>query len=634
MGFRGMHEVVHAKSASRVLGRLLPYLAPYKSRLLLIAFLLLLGTAADLVGPYLIGVGVDQFIDPSGASMPGWLSVLGGGALSRRAGLSRIIALLGLAYFFTWAMGVIQMRLMVRVAQKMLLALRSQIFTRIETLSFTFFDSHEAGDLMSRLVNDTQVINDVFGPGLMRTLSIVLSLVGIIASMVALNWRLTLAAFAVLPFVAVVVVFFSLRVRAAFRRTRQTIGQVSAELQENISGVREVQAFNREEASMSEFQAVNAQNLSANVQAETLGAIFMPVLDVLSVVALASVVGYGGYLVLRFSPPLATIGVIVAFLTYVRRFYQPIRELAQLFGQLQSALAGSERIFELLDVEPDIVEAPQAIALPPLTGHVAYDHVSFRYQDDTPVLQDVSAEAAPGQTIAIVGPTGAGKTTLVNLLPRFYDIQEGRVTVDGYDVRDAKLDSLRLQIGVVPQDTFLFAGTVMENIRYGRIEASDDEVIAAAKMANAHPFIERLPQGYQTQVGERGATLSRGNRQLLAIARVILKDPRILILDEATSSVDTRTELLIQKALNELMKDRTSLVIAHRLSTVRHAHQILVLNEGRIVERGTHEELLGLGGVYHELYMSQFRRQEAVEPQETSAQDPAEEGTPAATTQA
>jgi len=593
-----------------VLGRLLPYLAPYKLRLLLIAIFLLLGTGAELAGPYLIGIGVDQFIDPSGASMPRWLVALGGATLSRSRGLSLVIAMLGLAYLFTWAMGVVQMRLMVRVAQKMLLALRSQIFARIEMLSLSFFDSHEAGDLMSRLVNDTQVINDVFGPGLMRTLSIALSLVGIIASMLALNWRLTLASFAVLPVVAVVVVFFSFRVRAAFRRTRQTIGQVSAELQENIAGVREVQAFSREEASMSEFQAVNAQNRSANVAAETLGAIFMPVLDVLSTVALASVVGYGGYLVLGFNPPLATIGVIVAFLTYVRRFYQPIRELAQLFGQLQSALAGSERIFELLDAEPDIVESPQAVALPPLKGEVAYEHVCFSYQGDTPVLQDVSATAAPGQTVAIVGPTGAGKTTLVNLLPRFYDVQGGRVTVDGYDVRGVQLNSLRLQIGVVPQDTFLFAGTVMENIRYGRIEATDDEVIAAAKMANAHPFIERLPEGYLTQVGERGATLSRGNRQLLAIARVILKDPRILILDEATSSVDTRTELLIQKALNELMKGRTSLVIAHRLSTVRHAHQILVLKDGRIVERGTHQELLALDGVYHELYMSQFRRQE------------------------
>jgi ATP-binding cassette subfamily B multidrug efflux pump len=610
MSSREIRRILQVTNSGRVLGRLLPYLAPYRGRLLLVTFVLLLGTLSDLAGPYLIGVGVDQFIDPSGASMPGWLQLLGGANASRTVGLSIVIAFLGVAYLLAWAMGVIQMRLMVRVAQRMLLALRSQIFARIEMLSFKFFDSHEAGDLMSRLVNDTQVINDVFGPGMMRALSIGISMVGIVASMTALNWRLTMAAFAVLPVVAVAVIFFSFRVRAAFRRTRQTIGRVSAELQENIAGVREVQAFSREEASMNEFQAINAQNRSANVHAETLGAMFMPLLDVLSTVALACVVGYGGYLALRFSPPLVTIGVIVTFLTYVRRFYQPIRELAQLFGQLQSAMAGAERIFELLDVAPDIVEAPQAIDLPILKGHVSYSHVSFRYQDNAPVLQDVSAQAAPGQTIAIVGPTGAGKTTLVNLLPRFYDVQEGCVTLDGYDVREAKLDGLRLQVGVVPQDTFLFAGTVMENIRYGRIEASNEEVIEAAKMANAHPFIERLPQGYQTEVGERGATLSRGNRQLLAIARVILKDPRILILDEATSSVDTRTELLIQKALNQLMQNRTSLVIAHRLSTVRHADQILVLQDGRIVERGTHQELLDLGGVYRELYMSQFRRQE------------------------
>jgi len=332
-----------------------------------------------------------------------------------------------------------------------------------------------------------------------------------------------------------------------------------------------------------------------------------------SSVALAIVVGYGGYLVLAFNPPLVSIGIIVAFMNYVRRFYQPIQELAQLYGQLQAAVAGAERIFDLLDTQVDIMDAPDAIELPPVKGQVALDHVSFRYREGEPVLQDVSLVAEPGQTVAIVGPTGSGKTTLVNLLARYYDVDEGAIRVDGHDVRQANVFSLRRQIGIVPQDTFLFSGSVMENIRYGRLEATDAEVIEAAKLANAHSFIERLPNGYQTEVGERGATLSRGNRQLLAIARAILKDPRILILDEATSSVDTRTELLIQRALRQLLTSRTSLVIAHRLSTIRNADQILVIVNGRLVERGKHEELLASGGTYHDLYMSQFRRQESVE---------------------
>jgi ATP-binding cassette, subfamily B, multidrug efflux pump len=438
-----------------------------------------------------------------------------------------------------------------------------------------------------------------------------LVMAGIVVSMLTLNWRLALASFAVLPLAAVVTVLFSSRARHAFRRTRQTIGEVSAELQENISGVREVQAFHRERASMSEFRAVNERNRSANVQAQTLTSLFMPMMDILSTAATAIVVGYGGYLVLGFTPSLVSVGVIVAFLTYVRRFYQPIQELANLYGQLVAALAGAERIFELLDTPPSVEDAPGAIDLPRMEGRIEYDHVTFWYVEGEPVLNDVSLAIEPGKTMALVGPTGAGKTTMANLVPRFYDVKSGAVRVDGHGVRSVTRKSLREQVGVVPQDTFLFSGTVMDNIRYGRLDATDEEVIEAARVANAHGFIERLPKGYQTEVGERGHTLSQGNRQLLAIARAILKDPRILILDEATSSVDTRTELLIQRGLNTLLVGRTSLVIAHRLSTIRHADEIVVIVGGRIVERGTHTTLMEAGGVYYDLYMSQFRRQEA-----------------------
>ena len=608
-------EVSKAKDPRGTIARLLPYFAPHVGGLGLICVLLVVGTLAELVGPYLIGLAVDAFISPSGSAGPAWLATLLGPGGDRRAGLSLVMLMLAVSYLVIWAMNVVQFRLMVRVAQKVLLTMRTQIFEHIQALSLSFLDTQKAGDLMSRLSNDTQVINDMFGPGLMRILRMMLGLVGIALSMLALNWRLALASYAILPIIVLATVSFSRRARKAFRQTRETIGKVSAELQENIAGVREVQAFSREARNVIEFQVINERNRLANVEAQTLMSAFMPLLDVLSTSAYAIVVGCGGYLILNYDPPLVSVGVIVSFLAYVQRFYRPIRELSQLYGQLQSAMAGAERIFELLGAEPAILDAPHALELPSVKERVEFDHVFFRYVEDEPVIQDVSFAIEPGQTVALVGPTGAGKTTLAHLLVRFYDVDQGALRVDGHDVREVTKSSLRGQIGLVLQDTFLFSGTVADNIRYGRLEATDDEVVEAAKLANAHQFIQRLPKAYDTEIGERGARLSHGNRQLLAIARAILKDPGILVLDEATSSVDTRTELLIQRALAELLEARSSLVIAHRLSTIRNADHILVIDEGRIVERGTHESLLALGGLYHELYMSQFRRQERVEPE-------------------
>jgi ABC-type multidrug transport system fused ATPase/permease subunit len=592
------------------LRRLLRYFRPFWKLLAGVAVLVVISTLLRLAAPYLTGVAVDQFIAPSGDQkpLPTWLSLIVVGDVERTQGLTATMLVLLVTYLLNWAATVGQFYLMMLAGQRVLLRMRTQIFERIQTLSLSFFDRQEAGDLMSRLVNDTQVINYVFSGGIVRFASMGLTLFGILASMVGLNWRLALVSFVVLPVMLVFTRFFSRRARESFRRTRQTIGEVSAELQENIAAVREVQAFSREDENVAQFQSVNAANRDANVEAQSVLSAFSPALDVLSTTALAIVAGYGGYLALR-DPPLVSVGVIVSFLIYVRRFYEPIRGIANLYAQLQAAIAGAERIFELLDTEPELVDAPDAVPLPPADGRVEFEGVSFSYDGDEPVLLDIDLTAKPGQMIALVGPTGVGKTTLVSLLSRFYDVDEGAIRIDGCDLRRVTRDSLRQQMGIVLQDTFLFSGTVMDNIRYGRLDATDEEVIAAAELSNADQFINRMPEGYQTELGERGQNLSLGQRQLLAIARALLADPRVLILDEATSSVDTRTERMIQRALDKLLKGRTSFVIAHRLSTIRNADQVLVLENGRIVERGTHDELLDAGGVYADLYNSQFRRE-------------------------
>ena len=576
-----------AANGKAVAGRLLGYLAPYRLRLVVVLLLTLIGAASAAGGPYLVGRAVDSFI-----------------AVGDRTGLAINMLLLLGVYLAGLGARMLQGYLMGWVGQNTLALLRGKIFHKLQRLSLQYFDKHDAGDLMSRLVNDVDTINNLLSMGLVQAISGALSLTGILLAMFGLYWPLALAASSVIPVMLITTNLFAKMARRAFRKTRETIGDVSADLQEDIAGIKVAQAFNRTGVNQARFAERNAANRDANVGATAVTSAFFPAMDVLSTVATVIVVAYGGYLALQGQ---VSVGVVVAFLGYAQQFFWPIQQVSQLYTQAQAALAGGERIFELLDTPADMVDASVARVLLPIQGRIVFEKVDFAYDPIHPVLHAVDLVAEPGQTVALVGPTGAGKTTIASLIARFYDVTGGRVTVDGMDVRDVTLASLRGQLGIVPQNSFLFSGTVADNIRYGRLSATDGEVEDAARPANAHDFIMRLPRGYETVLGERGTSLSQGQRQLVAFARAILADPRILILDEATSSVDTRTEMLIQQALGKLLKGRTSFVIAHRLSTIRNADQVLVIDEGRIVERGTHSELLQRGGLYSDLYRRQFR---------------------------
>ncbi len=533
----------------------------------------------------------------------------------RIAGLTRMVliviglfvtgsVLTGLTFFtMTWA------------GQHMIRAMRVNVFNHLHRLSLSYYAEHEAGDLMSRITNDTSVIEQTFSFALVQVFSGALLLVWVAYNMFTLNVPFALLSLMVTPFMIIATLYFSGQARKAFRKTREQMGSVNAELQESIASVREVQAFNRAEENIENFKITNAANRDANVRAVSFTAALAPTLEAFSYVGLATVSSVGGYFLLTNQTLMGTtvsIGLVITFIAYVQRFNQPIQQIATLWTNIQSAIAGGERIFNLLDEEPAIHDQADARPMPQIQGTVEFDHVSHEYEEGVPVLRDVSFTARPGQTLAIVGPTGAGKTTIINLLPRFYDVTAGAVRIDNIDVREVTAETLRKQIGIVLQDTFLFSTSVMENIRFGRPDATDEEVLAAARLAHADSFIERLPDKFDTVLGERGSGLSQGQRQLLSIARAALADPRILILDEATSSVDTRTERLIQKAFDKLLEGRTAFVIAHRLSTIRNADMILVLKDGQIVERGKHDELLDRQGFYYELYMSQFKKQEEV----------------------
>lgn len=593
MGFRGPHGggpplVEDARDQRVTISRLLSYLKPYRGSLIGVFVLVMVSTLLSLAGPLLLGLAIDEYIIPG--DLPGLLR-LAGIMLAVYLGSSVTVTIYSLV--------------MVNIAQKLMKDIRAALFSHMQTLSMSYFDEHETGDLMSRITNDTDTINRGLSSGLTQLAGSLLQLVGIAIAMFVLSWQMALGSLLILPLMMFATGAIASRSRSAFRDVQFNLGALNATAEENIAGVRVVRAFAREDDTIAEFRAVNEQNRDAGIKAERIVALLMPLLNVMSTITIALIAALGGWLALR---DIITVGIIVSFIAYIQQFFHPLRQLSQLYNQLQSALAGAERIFDVMDAELAVADQPGAEALPRIEGRVEFDHVSFAYEIGKPVLVDVSLTAEPGETIALVGPTGAGKTTIINLLSRFYDVQEGAIRIDGHDIRDIEQVSLRRQLGIVLQDTYLFSGTVMENIRYGRLDATDEEVVEAAKLANADQFISRLPHGYNTEISEQGSNFSQGQRQLMAIARAVLADPAILILDEATSSVDTRTEMHIQEALLRLMEGRTSFVIAHRLSTIENADQVLVVNDNRIIERGSHDELLAEGGFYHDLYMSQYRR--------------------------
>jgi ATP-binding cassette subfamily B protein/subfamily B ATP-binding cassette protein MsbA len=584
-------EAEKPRNRNRVIYRLLKLVVPYKWLLILSLGLVTISAASQGLSPYLIGRAIDGFITKGDA-----------------AGLARIIVVLMVVYIVGMFATRYQIIATNQIGQNLLAELRHEVFVKIQSLSLQFLESKQAGEIMSRLVNDIEALNSFFTQALAQMIGSIFSLAGLVVAMVAIDWQLALAVLVMVPVLLLTTTWFSKMARTAFRKTRTTIGEVSANLEEELSGVKVAQAFNRTDANVRRFASVNAANRDANVNAMAVTSAFMPAMDLLSTIDMGLVAALGGYLVISGR---LSVGIVVAFLQYVQNFFRPIQTVAQMWTLAQSAFAAAERVFDLLDLEPTVQDAPDAIPAARIEGFVRFEDVSFSYEKDEMVLCRASFEAKPGQTLAIVGPTGAGKSTLVSLLARLYDVTSGRVLIDGKDVRSLQQRSLRSQMGIVTQEPFLFSGTVMENIRYGRLNATDEEVYDAAKTANAFEFISRASGGFNGEVGERGRLLSQGQRQLIAISRAVLADPRILILDEATASIDTQTEVLIQKALQKLLAGRTSFVIAHRLSTVRNADLVLVIDQGEIVERGTHKELMKMGGLYADLYNRQFYQPEA-----------------------
>ena len=564
-----------------VVVRLFKYLLPYWPRLLITLAAVIVYTGAVVALPWMVALIIDNYVRAGDL-----------------AGLNIVVPIFLSVALLQYASQFVHLTTMALVGQKVLYTLRVGLFRHLQGLSMNYYNRNEVGRVMSVVQNDVQQLQE-FLSIVIITFADILSLTGIITAMFILDAQLAAITLLVIPLLVLMMVIWQRFARRAFMRARYAIAAVNAGLQENISGVRAVQSMNRENANIRTFGVTNSENLGANLEAGKMQAVLFPAVEFLSALALALVIFFGGGLVLDNA---LEVGVLVAFALYIQRFFEPVMNLTMQYGSMQRAMASGARIFDLMDVEPEVVDKPESQTLESVKGDVRFDHVFFHYSEGEPILRDVSFAVPAGNTVALVGPTGAGKTTVLSLLMRFYEVTGGRVSLDGVDIRDVTLDSLAKQISIVPQEPYLFSGTIRENIRYNRVDATDEEVIQAATAVGAHDFIEKLEMGYDTPLQERGGNLSVGQRQLISFARALVADSRVLLLDEATANVDTHTEMLIQKALDELLKGRTAIVIAHRLSTIRNADQIVVLDEGRVEEVGRHHDLLTRGGLYARLH--------------------------------
>jgi len=575
--------------------RMVSYITSQRRETTLLILAIIGSTIINLLPPYLYSLAIDTYIkqlDTRG------LYLLGVGFV--------------VVYLLIFVTQYVQQYLINWLGSRLELNMRRDLFKHLQRLSLDFYAKREVGSIVSRGTNDVDKITELITSGVANVVADILTLVGIIGIMLWMNWWLSLITFSIIPLMLVFLYLWGRRVRKVYRETRKTIASVSAKMEESVSGMKEIQSYSREGETRQEFRQINRNNMEANVQAGQVMSAFWPAVSVFTAIGNFLVLWFGGGAVMAGT---LRIGILFGFMGYLGRFFMPIQDLSSFWNSVQSALAAAERVFDIMDTPEDISDKTDAVELPRIEGRINYEDMSFRYEDNTPVLTNINLEIIPNTTIALVGPTGVGKTTMINLLYRFYDPKKGAVKVDGYDLRDIKLASLRRQMAVVLQDNFLFSGTVMENIRYGNLDATDDEIIEVAQTVGAHEFIMKLPEGYQTDVRERGSRLSVGQRQLISLSRALLADPRILIMDEATSSIDAYTELIIQQALDRIFKNRTSIIIAHRLSTVRNADMIVVIHEGEIAEKGSHSELIKQDGLYKQLYEMQFKYETEEEPE-------------------
>jgi ATP-binding cassette subfamily B multidrug efflux pump len=602
-------EVLGKAYDGRLMRRLLTYLRPYKWHVAVALGAIILKSVADVLGPFLTKIAIDKYLAKSPNSHS-WI----GDRLSPAplTGIAQIGGLYVGLLLLTFALEFVQTYLMQWTGQKVMFDLRRQIFRHLQEMHVAFFDKNPVGRLVTRVTTDVDALNEMFTAGVVSIFEDVFVLAGIIGIMMKMNWKLALITFAVLPLIIYATKIFRDKVRDSYRRIRTAIARINSYLQEAVSGMLVLQLFNREKRAFNKFSEINASHMEAYKDAIMAYSVYYPVVEVLSAFAIASIIWFGGGDVIRRT---ATIGVLVAFMQYAQRFFRPIQDLSEKYNILQSAMAAGERVFKLLDTKVEVM-SPAITKRPQGPGRVEFDHVWFAYnvagQSGEPdlVLRDVSFVLEPGETIAVVGHTGAGKTTLISLLMRFYDVQRGAIRIDGVDIKEMNLDELRGRFGVVLQDPFLFSGTVEGNIRLGTARIQDEDVEQAAEDVNVADFIRTLPGGFKEEVRERGSTLSTGQKQLISFARALAHNPKILILDEATSSVDTETEFRVRDALGRMVEGRTALIIAHRLSTIQRADKIIVMHKGQVREMGSHQQLLAQRGIYYKLYQLQYKDQE------------------------